>query len=616
MNTSPNITKSARHSRAASQTILLLLATLLTIPSLSALGAPRRLVLALDSIAYRDVKALQEGITYKDRHGKLCQLQGFHQGYFPVSRLVSTFPSASDVAWTEIFGNRPLPGYQRTYFSIAANQEIWMNGVTSSMEYEKQMTWRVNSSVHNAMGYVRPRKTFQYEADKLVEDFLNTTSPDANYYAYFVSTDSAQHMACDIFTMLATLDKKLTELRARYLAREGRELEVLILSDHANNHTGAGQRVQIRSYLKKAGYRITKSLLQPKDVVLPTAGIESWVELHNQPAETEQLVELLSHLQGVDVLSAQIPGETNRFIVMNSKGERASIAWDTANNSFRYAPESGDPLNYRPVLVTLAQKGQLDVNGYAASDAWMAETLPLRYPLALERIAWGHTRAALNPATILISLNDGYVHADWLVRAASRLARFGGTHGGLDDLDSNGMLLSSFAPTQDTSTRRVASCYGGFAGLREYRTNELGAEWITAKAQALTLLPRGSLDWGKYTFSGDQVFLHVWTPGFSQHNRNASVEVRLGKVLPLSNVLTLWGCLGTIQTRKQHLMLKSPVAFSTTSTCEHLYPLPPDLLLEPHQTYQLSGRIPAQTNAVGRFKFTFRTDDRGQPVPY
>ena len=77
---------------------------------------PDRLVLGLDGVAYRDMKALQAGVQYTNIWGTRVPLQAFSpgEGYFPVGRLVSTFPSTSDVAWTDIFGDRPLPGYQRT----------------------------------------------------------------------------------------------------------------------------------------------------------------------------------------------------------------------------------------------------------------------------------------------------------------------------------------------------------------------------------------------------------------------------------------------------------------------------------------------------------------------
>src|SRR6266576_82791 len=440
----PSLGNFGRLRRKVGRSVFLLFLAVQALPSTSIAALPKRLVLLVDGVSYRDMKALQDGVTYEDIKGRKFHRQGFHHGYFPVSRLVSTFPSASDVAWTEILGNRPLPGYQRTYFSQAANTEILRNGITTSMEYEKQMNWQVESGFRRAMAYVHPLPAFKYEVRELVENFLNASSETDNYYAMIRSTDDAQHMARDIFSMLCLLDEKLEELRVRYRAREGRDLEILILSDHGNNHAGPGQRVEVRAFLKEAGYRITKSIQNPKDIVLPTVGIESWVELHNSPAETERLVQLLLHLKGVDVLTAQVPGQTNRFIVMSSKGERAIIEWNSAKNSFRYSAETGDQINYQPVAEALSKKNQLDSAGFATADAWMAETLAHRYPLALERIVRGHTRVALNPASILISLTNGYVHAGWLVKKASELVRFGGTHGALDDLNSNGIVLSSF----------------------------------------------------------------------------------------------------------------------------------------------------------------------------
>src|SRR5580693_685485 len=64
---------------------------------------PARLVLALDGVAYRDMKALQAGITCTNFWGKTYQCHAFtaEEGYYPVSRMISTFPSASDVAWTD-----------------------------------------------------------------------------------------------------------------------------------------------------------------------------------------------------------------------------------------------------------------------------------------------------------------------------------------------------------------------------------------------------------------------------------------------------------------------------------------------------------------------------------
>ena len=86
---------------------------------------------------------------------------------------------------------------------------------------------------------------------ELVKNFLNATNQGDTYYAYLRSPDDAQHLSADILAMLCTLDEKLQELRATYRAREGRELEILILSDHGNNHAGPAKRVEIRKFLKQ-----------------------------------------------------------------------------------------------------------------------------------------------------------------------------------------------------------------------------------------------------------------------------------------------------------------------------------------------------------------------------
>lgn len=605
-----------RPSRNLPRSAFLFFAVILAFPSASSASLPKRLILAIDGISYRDMKALQEGVTYQDPHGRQLHRQCFHQGYFPVSRNVSTFPSASDVAWTEIFGNRPLPGYQRTFFSEAANAEVFVNCLTTPVEYERQMTWRVEGGFRLAMSYVFPKSTFNHELHKLIEDFLHTQNGGDNYYAFIRSTDDAQHLACDILAMLGTLDEKLQELRALYRAREGRDLEILILSDHGDNHAGAGRRVEVRSFLRRAGYRITKSIVHPKDVVLPTAGIESWVELHNSPAETETLVELLSHLKGVDVVTARVPGRADRFLVMNSQGERASIEWNCARNSFRYSTETGDPLDYRPVLEALSRKHQLDPDGFATADAWMTETFTHRYPVALERIVRGHTQITLNPASILISLRNEYVHAGWWIKKGSEFVTFGGTHGALDDLNSTGIVLSNFAPTTDTSSSRVAALFDGFRGRRDYRAVEKGAAWDSAKTPAVTTITPGPLADHVNRSPSDQVFLRIWTPSFTRLGSEAPVEVTIKQIRRFSSAQLRRGDPKPPDGPEQHLTLDQPIPFPDSGACERVYALPPHSVLEPLKEYRVSGRIRVQKNNTRVFSFAFRTDRRGRPVAY
>jgi hypothetical protein len=613
----PSHGRSVRPGGNASRTLLLVFLAFQVFP-FNGVALPRRLVLGLDGVAYRDMKALQEGVTCTNIWGTRLHRQAFSlsEGYFPVNRLVSTFPSTSDVAWTDIFGDRPLPGYQRTYFSAAANSQIVINGITTTMEHEAQMNWELEDNLPRTMGYVYPVHTFELEVHEMIKGFWNDTDNDGSYYVYVRATDDAQHLDRDIFAMLCQLDKRLQEMRARYRAQEGRDLQILILSDHGHNHADAVKRVLVRSFLKNAGYRIAESIENPKDVVLPTTGIESWVEIHNAPAATENLMQLLTQLKGVDLLTATMPDQTNRFMVVNAKGERAVIEWNAAKNEYGYSAEKGDPLNYRPVIEALARKKLLDAGGFATADAWMAATLTNRYPLALERIARGLSRVTLNPATILISLENDYVHCGWLIQKGADLSTFGSTHGGLDNLNSDGIVLSNFAPTQDTSSDRVASLFDDFPGLLNFRTMGDGAEFVTKNEQALTRIAHGPFDRDYRLLPDNDVFLRVWSPQFARLDINAPVETMIEKAEAFTNTQNHRRNAKPAAMLGRRLTFNHPISFPDQAPYERVYALPSDLILKPQAEYRISGWIRDRNKSISLFEFPFHTDSHGRPAAY
>jgi hypothetical protein len=566
-------------------------------------------VLALDGIAYRDMQALQAGITRTNFFGQTRPLRAFttQEGYFPVSRMISTFPSASDVAWTDIFGDRPLPGYQRTYYSAAANSLISINGVTTTMEHERQMDWQVQNGFLRAMGYLFPAQIFRYEMRGTVSHLLNDPGQKPNYYVYIRASDDAQHLDRDIFSLLCELDRRLQAMRARYRARAGRDLQIVILSDHGHNHAGRGIRVTDDAFLEKAGYRVAQSITGPRDVVLPVVGIESWVEVHCAPAETEKLASLLCRLKGVDVLAAVVPGQANRFLVMNSRGERADILWRPAQNAFRYSPVTGDPLNYVPVVASLAQNHQLDADGFASADDWMGATMTNHYPLAPERIVRGLTRGALNPATILISLDNHYVNDYWLTDLGSRLVTCGSTHGGLDDICSDGILLSNFAPTRDTSTDRVAGQFEDFPGVKDFRAQENGAEWVTKETQALIRLSRDPVDREFAQLAGAGLYLRIWSPSLAGLDASTPVAVALEKLPHYSTASAA---------SSRQITFDHPLTLPENHPSERIYAFPTNLKLEPFSEYDISGQIKQPGKTVSLFDFPFHTTQAGQPAAF
>jgi hypothetical protein len=303
-------------------------------------------------------------------------------------------------------------------------------------------------------------------------------------------------------------------------------------------------------------------------------------------------------------------------MVMNSKGELASIEWKPAKNAFRYSAGKGDPLNYRPVAGLLARENLLDADGFATADAWMAATMTNRYPLALERIVRGLTRVTLNPATILISLDNHYVNAGWLVKEGSQLVTCGSTHGGLDDINSDGILLSNFTPTGDTSSDLVAGRFDDFPGLRQYHAEENGAEWVTEKEQALTRIARTPFDRNCQTLPEDDVFLRVWSPQFSRVGGNAPVETTTKKTPRFSSAQIRRGDPKPMDAPGLRLTFTPPVSFPGQCAYERIYAWPAGLILEPQAEYQISGWMQDQGKNIRLFELTFHTDSRGRPAAF
>ena len=577
---------------------------------------PRRLVLGLDGVAYRDMIALQAGVTCTNFWHSGIHRQAFaaQEGYFPASRLVSTFPSTSDVAWTDIYGDRPLPGYQRTYFSVAANSQIIINPITTTMEHESQMDFQMENGMFRTMGYIYPVHTYDIEVRKMQSDFWKATNNDGSFYVYIRASDDAQHLDRDIFSMLSMLDERLQKMRARYLQQEGRDLQILILSDHGHNHAQSAKRVEVGSFLEKAGYRLADSIGSPKDVVLPTTGIEDWVEIHNAPAATEALASLLTGLEGVDLVTGRDPDHSHRFIVMNSKGDSAVIDWNPKSDSYRYLTERGDPLGYAPVVDDLRKKKLLDGDGFASADAWMTATLTNHYPLALERIARGLTRVTLNPATILISLQNNYVHCGKFLLKAAALSPFSSTHGALDSINSDGVVMCNFEPTHDTSSDRVAGLFNDFPGLNNFREQESGAEFFTKQEQSLVRIPRDPVARDYKILPDHEIFLRVWSPDLEPLDSQAPVETVIEKVKHFTSAQNRWAPKAKVLGR--HLTFNSPISFPDKCDYERVYQLPSDLILKPYTEYKISGSVRNGDQSIHLFEFNFHTDGQGRPAAF
>src|SRR4030095_1606982 len=106
--------------------------------------------------------------------------------------------------------------------------------------------------------------------------------------------------------------------------------------------------VKLGSALEKAGFEIAKSIKDEKSVVLPRYGLVGAGVLFTRPENRERVSEACLAAKGVDFAVYPSQGEENRIISLVSKRGKARIFRN--ENSYRYEPIEGDPLELEPII--------------------------------------------------------------------------------------------------------------------------------------------------------------------------------------------------------------------------------------------------------------------------
>jgi hypothetical protein len=412
---------------------------------------PRRLVLALDGVDYRDMQTAQS--------------RGLFRDFRPPGRLVSTFPSISDIAWHAIFGIQPPDGYQRVFYSLRQNDVLGdvLSAITP-IEYERRMDVAFDTKFHHLGAYLISRPVARREIDTDVQKVLRSRGRQT-IYIYNLGPDALQHTRGDIDDYLAHLDAKLIELQQRYRAQSGRALEILILSDHGHNRAATATFLPLVEGLQARGFVAAQSLRAGNEVVFSVDGVTTGFGVFCDPDSAARVSQVLATLDGVDVVTRML--SAREFEVRSDAG-RAIIARSEQDgrSTYAYHAQVGDPLGLDSIVRRMRQDGAANDSGYADADAWVRYTAAARYPVAVVRIVHGHTAATRNPAPILVSIDDRYRIGLGAVSMANRLRPLGGTHGALSATNAVGVVFSNFQDTPDALAMSVRAQFGGFDDLK------------------------------------------------------------------------------------------------------------------------------------------------------
>ena len=393
---------------------------------------PRRLLLCLDGVPYEVLKAAKG--------------QGLFDIFSDPSRLLSPFPTMTNVALSRMLGATAPLGYESLYFDKTA-QELrggmrkyvgWRTPDKTPSSYMDELDYQ-EPLPFEFLVYFAPETIWRADMKRFHERFRRAPQ-QRDFFAFLKGTDGLMHIRGPrrLTVALQSLDKILKNIHDYC----GNETEIVLFSDHGMN-LEENKRINLQTHLRKNGYAVSDRLRgrDRRSVCVPAFGLCSYAALYCVDEEAaSEVASALVDLEGVDFSIHRDQGEA--VMVKGTRGAaRIHRRENESGASYRYEQVTGDPLALAPVINKLREDGLLAQSGYAPDTAWYERTASHTYPDALANLFQslyaprvGHT------ADVLVSLRDGYYYGDSFF---SRLARLAATHGNALRASSTAFLMST-----------------------------------------------------------------------------------------------------------------------------------------------------------------------------
>lgn len=369
---------------------------------------PRRLLLGLDGVPHKLI------VEAKSR--------GLFDSFGPPTKLLSPFPTMTNVALSAMLGASPPAGYESLYFD--RNAKELRGGISKYLG--RRTPDKIPSSYMDDLDYqeplpfefliyVAPEKVWRADMQRFRERFRSAPQT-RDYFAFLKATDGLLHSQGPerLGVALESLDKILREIRDYC----GEETEIVMFSDHGMN-LEENRRVSLRTALERQGFQ----------VVIPAFGLCSYVAIYC--GDNERIPETARATLEATGVDLAVYKDGSDVVIESERGQaRIEPRSDGDDVSYRYLRTSGDPLELRDLH-----------DGFATDEEWFKQTAGHRYPDAVANVYKSlFTSRVKHTADILVSLKDGY-YFGW--SPFGRFVRLAATHGNALQSSSHAFLMST-----------------------------------------------------------------------------------------------------------------------------------------------------------------------------
>jgi len=389
------------------------------------LRAARHVVIILDGIGYDVLREFYD--------------QGHLRVFHPPSRVVSPYPSLTDLCLEDALNHIPAAGMEAKYFDRHANAMVGgsMNYLKGANQpYDDLLHYRANL-IMDALGYLAPSRVFKHELNNAKKALDKTRNDSPEFLAYFVSSaglGTALGQAGQI-EALVNVERLVNQL----LYETRGQIRLTMFADHGHTYT-PGRRVPLEKHLAARGWNVVETLQGPRDVAYVRFGLITSASFStDSPAE---LAADLVTMEGVELASFACDFPFGPVVVVygpGGPGSNSAIIHRTDNDAYYYHALQGDPLNYLPILANVPRQ---EDGSYRDADL-LAATADCEYPMALQRLWRAHFGLVEHPPDVIVSLaNDVYSGSRWM----AFFATVASTHGSLNRVNSTTFAMTTIAP--------------------------------------------------------------------------------------------------------------------------------------------------------------------------
>ena len=394
---------------------------------------PRRLLLCLDGVPHKIIEQSKS--------------RGLFDGFRRPSRLLSPFPTMTNVALSAMFGATPPAGYESLYFDRRDRQlhggvrkylgrrtpDKIPSSYMDDLDYQEPLMFEF-------LIYVAPERVWRTDMQRFHERFREAPQT-RDYFAFLKATDGLLHAQGPerLNVALESLDQILKDVQKFC----GNETEILLFSDHGMN-LEENSRINLVTHLRRKNFKVSSQLTnEARTVSIPAFGLCSYTAVYcGDEGLIPETAEALIELKGVDFV---VYRDDEGVMLRSARGNARIELGD--NEQYRYVTTSGDPLELKAATDGLRLEGRMDERGFATADDWFSKTQRHRYPHAVVNIYKSlFSPRVQHTADILVSLEDGHYYG-W--SPFGKFVRLLATHGNALASSSNAFMMSTHRDLPD-----------------------------------------------------------------------------------------------------------------------------------------------------------------------